>query len=566
MAKQLKFGAEARQKLLNGVEILSKAVVTTLGPRGRNVAIEKSWGAPQVVHDGVTVAKEIDLKDPFENIGAQLVKEAASKTNDNAGDGTTTATLLAKSIITEGMKSLTAGTNPMILRRGLQKGLEAVVEELQEIKTDVKGTSDIEKIATISAGDPEIGEKIAEALEKVGEDGIVTVEESKGWDLDIEYKEGMEFDEGYLSPYFVTDSENMVTEIEDPYIILTDQKISAVSDILPSLENIIKTSKNIIIIADEIDGEALATLVVNKLRGTFNVLAVKAPGFGDRKKEMLQDIAILTGGTVISEETGRELDSITVEDCGRADKIWADKETTRVIGGQGDDKAIKKRAARLRQMAEEAESDYDRENLQERLARLVGGVAQINVGAATEVELSEKKERVKDAVEATRAAVEEGVIPGGGSSLLFARRALDKVETINEEEKVGVKILHDALEQPARWLAKNAGADDGYVVAKVEEELDEDSKGDYGYDALVGEFVKMTEAGIIDPLKVTRLALQNAVSVGVMALTTEAMITDLPEEDDESGDGGGGGRPGGMGGGMSGGMGGGMPGMGGMGM
>ncbi len=565
MAKQLKFGADARQKLLNGVEILSKAVVTTLGPRGRNVAIEKSWGTPQVVHDGVTVAKEIDLKDPFENIGAQLVKEAASKTNDNAGDGTTTATLLAKSIISEGMKSLTAGTNPMILRKGLEKGLDAVVEELQEIKTDVKGTSDIEKIATISAGDPEIGEKIAEALEKVGEDGIVTVEESKGWDLDIEYKEGMEFDEGYLSPYFVTDSENMVTEIEDPYIILTDQKISAVSDILPSLENIIKTSKNIIIIADEIDGEALATLVVNKLRGTFNVLAVKAPGFGDRKKEMLQDIAILTGGTVISEETGRELDAITVEDCGRADKVWADKETTRVIGGQGDDKAIKKRAARLRQMAEEADSDYDRENLQERLARLVGGVAQINVGAATEVELSEKKERVKDAVEATRAAVEEGVIPGGGSSLLFARKALAKVETINEEEKVGVKILHDALEQPARWLAKNAGADDGYVVAKVEEELDEDSKGDYGYDALTGEFVQMTEAGIIDPLKVTRLALQNAVSVGIMALTTEAMITDLPEEDDESGGGAGGGRAG-MGGGMSGGMGGGMPGMGGMGM
>jgi len=551
MAKQIIFGSDARNKILKGAELLSKAVVTTLGPRGRNVAIEKSWGSPQVVHDGVTVAKEVELEDKFENMGAQLVKEAASKTNDNAGDGTTTATLLAYSIIAEGMKNITAGTNPMILRRGLEKGLSAVVSELGRIKKEVKDNSDIEKIATISAGDPNIGQKIAEALDKVGSNGIVTVEESKGLELEIEYKEGMEFDEGYVSPYFVTDSEAMEAEIDEPYIIITDQKISAISDILPSLERIIQTSKNIVIIADDLDGEALATLVVNKLRGTFNILAVKAPGFGDRKKEMLSDIAILTGGTVISEETGRKLDSIKIEDCGRADKVWADKESTRIIGGQGQETDIAKRVSQIRQAIEESDSDFDKEKLQERLAKLAGGVAQINVGAATEVELSEKKERVKDAVEATKAAVEEGVIPGGGSSLIFARQALKNLKTSNEEEAVGVKILYSALEQPARWLAQNAGADAGYVVAKTEEKLvkDKSLKGDYGYNALTGEFVNMTQAGIIDPLKVTRLALQNAVSVGIMALTTEAMIVDKPEEKDQA-------NPG------AGGMGGGMPGMG----
>ena len=489
-------------------------------------------------------------------MGAQLVKEAASKTNDGAGDGTTTATLLARSIIVEGMKNITTGINPMILRRGLEKGMRAVVEELRQIKRDVKDTSDIEQVATISAGDAEIGKKIAEALEKVGKDGIISVEESKGWDLEIEYKEGMEFDEGYLSPYFVTDAENMEAAIEDPYIILTDQKISAIADILPSLENIIKTSKNIVIMADDVDGEALATLVVNKLRGTFNILAVKAPGFGDDKKEMLADLAVLTGGTVVSEETGRKLDSVKVADCGRADKIWADKESTRVIGGQGSKEALKERANHIKQAIEASDSDYDKEKLQKRLARLVGGVAQINVGAATEVELSEKKERVKDAVESTRAAVEEGVIPGGGSSLLYARKVLIKdVKCDNEEEKAGIKILYAALEQPTRWLAKNAGADSGYVVAKVEEAMakDEKIKADYGYDALKGKFGSMTKRGIIDPLKVTRLALQNAVSVGIMALTTEAMITDLPEKEDKASSAPRGGMPGGMGG---------MPGMG----
>ncbi len=553
MAKQIIFGSDARNKILKGAKLLSEAVVTTLGPRGRNVAIEKSWGSPQVVHDGVTVAKEVELEDKFENMGAQLVKEAASKTNDNAGDGTTTATLLAYSIIAEGMKNITAGTNPMILRRGLEKGLSAVVSELNRIKKEVKDNSDIEKIATISAGDSSIGQKIAEALDKVGSDGIVTVEESKGLELEIEYKEGMEFDEGYVSPYFVTNSEAMEAEIEDPYIIITDQKISAISDILPSLERIIQTSKNIVIIADDLDGEALATLVVNKLRGTFNILAVKAPGFGDRKKEMLSDIAVLTGGTVISEETGRKLDSVNIEDCGRADKVWADKENTRIIGGKGKDTEIVKRVTQIRQAIKEIDSDFDREKLEERLAKLAGGVAQINVGAATEVELSEKKERVKDAVEATKAAVEEGVIPGGGSSLIFARQVLKNLATDNEEEAVGVKILYSALEQPARWLAKNAGADAGYVVAKTEEKLvkNKEAKGDYGYNALTGEFVTLTKAGIIDPLKVTRLALQNAVSVGIMALTTEAMIADKPEEKDENT-----GGPG------AGGMGGGMPGMG----
>ncbi len=545
MAKQIIFGSEARQKILKGAELLSKAVVTTLGPRGRNVAIEKSWGSPQVVHDGVTVAKEVELEDKFENMGAQLVKEAASKTNDNAGDGTTTATLLAYSIIAEGMKNVTAGTNPMVLRRGLEKGLEAAVGQLEKIKKEIKDNSDIENIATISAGDANIGQKIAEAISKVGSDGVVTVEESKGLELEIEYKEGMEFDEGYVSPYFVTNAETMEAEIENPYIIITDQKISAISDILPSLERLIQTSKNIVIIADDLDGEALATLVVNKLRGTFSILAVKAPGFGDRKKEMLSDIAILTGGTVISEETGRKLDSIKPEDCGQADKVWANKESTRIIGGKGKEAEIAKRVAQIRQSIKETDSDFDREKLEERLAKLAGGVAQINVGAATEVELSEKKERVKDAVEATKAAVEEGVIPGGGSSLIFARQALKDLKTDNEEEAVGVKILYLALEQPARWLAKNAGADAGYVVAKTEEKLvkNKELKGNYGYNALTGEFVNLTQAGIIDPLKVTRLALQNAVSVGIMALTTEAMIVEKPEEKEKSS----GSIPGGMG-------------------
>jgi len=532
MAKQIKYSDEAREAILKGAQILAKTVGTTLGPRGRNVAIDRKWGSPNVVHDGVTVAKEIELEDPFENMGAQLVKEAAEKTNDNAGDGTTTSTVLAQAIIAEGMKNITAGANPMILRRGLEKGSEAVVACLKEIAKPVKGNSDIEQVATISAGDPAIGAKIAEALAKVGRDGVISVEESKGWDLEIEYKEGMEFDNGYVSPYFVTNPETMEAEVENPYIIITDQKISAIADILPSLENLIKVSKNIVIIADEVEGEALATLVVNKLRGTFSILAVKAPGFGDRRKEMLEDIAILTGGTVISEETGRKLDAIKVEDCGRAEKVWADKENCRIIGGKGNAADIKARVAQIRRQLEETDSDFDREKLEERLAKLAGGVAQINVGAATEVELSEKKERVKDAVEATKAAVEEGIIPGGGSSLIYAQKALDNLKGLNDEEAVGVKILRLALEQPTRLIARNSGEDEGYVVAKIKEEVfKNNSRADYGFDALTGEFGSMTQKGIIDPLKVTRLALQNAVSVGIMALTTEAMITDLPEKE-----------------------------------
>lgn len=532
MAKQIKYSDEAREAILKGAQILAKTVGTTLGPRGRNVAIDRKWGSPNVVHDGVTVAKEIELEDPFENMGAQLIKEAAEKTNDNAGDGTTTSTVLAQAIIAEGMKNITAGANPMILRRGLEKGSEAVVACLKEIAKPVKGNSDIEQVATISAGDEAIGKKIAEALAKVGRDGVISVEESKGWDLEIEYKEGMEFDNGYVSPYFVTNPETMEAEVENPYIIITDQKISAIADILPSLENLIKVSKNIVIIADEVEGEALATLVVNKLRGTFNILAVKAPGFGDRRKEMLEDIAILTGGTVISEETGRKLDAIKVEDCGRAEKVWADKENCRIIGGKGNAVDIKARVAQIRRQLEETDSDFDREKLEERLAKLAGGVAQINVGAATEVELSEKKERVKDAVEATKAAVEEGIIPGGGSSLIYAQKALDNLKGLNDEEAVGVKILRLALEQPTRLIARNSGEDDGYVVAKIKEEVfKNNSRADYGFDAVTGEFGSMTQKGIIDPLKVTRLALQNAVSVGIMALTTEAMITDLPEKE-----------------------------------
>ena len=533
MAKQIKFGPEAREAIVRGAGILAKAVVTTLGPRGRNVALERKWGGPNVVHDGVTVAKEIELEDPFENMGAQMVKEAASQTNDKAGDGTTTATLLANAIISQGMKNVTAGTNPMILRRGLEKGLAAVIARLQKIARPIKNNDDIVQIATISAGDGQIGEKIAEALKKVGRDGVITVEESKGFDLEIEYKEGMEFDNGYISPYFVTNAETMEAEIEDPYIIITDQKISNIADILPSLEKIIKVSKNIVIIADDVEGEALATLVVNKLRGTFNILAVKAPGFGDRRKEMLEDIAVLTGGTVISEDTGRKLDSITPEDCGRAEKVWADKDNCRIIGGRGDEAAIKARVAQIKKAIEVADSDFDKEKLEERLAKLSGGVAQINVGAATEVELSEKKERVKDAVEATRAAIEEGVIPGGGSSLIYASAALDEVKCDNDEERAGINILRFALEQPLRWIAKNAGQDDGYIVSKVKEGMKKNKDADYGFDALTEEFVVMSERGIIDPLKVTRLALQNAVSVGIMALTTEAMVADLPEEEEK---------------------------------
>jgi len=539
MAKQIRFAEEARQSLVKGVNTLAKAVVTTLGPKGRNVALDKKWGAPQVIHDGVTVAKEIELEEPFENMGAQLVKEAASKTNDNAGDGTTTATLLAQSIVNLGMKNVTAGANPMILREGVEKGVEAVIAEVKAMAREVKD-GDVAKVATISAQDSEIGQKIAEALEKVGKDGVVTVEEGRGLDIEIEYKEGMEFDKGYASAYFVTNTERMEAEIDNPYILITDKKISSLQELLPFLENLVKVSKNLVIIADDIEGEALATLVVNKLRGTFNTLAIKAPGFGDRRKEMLEDIAILTGGTVISEDTGRKLESVAIEDCGRADKVWADKENARIIGGKGDPKQISARVAQIKRAIEATTSDFDREKLQERLAKLSGGVAVINVGAATEVEMKEKKERVNDAVAATKAALEEGIVPGGGVALLKARKVLQKVRSTlkTEDEKLGVDILYQTLAEPMRWIAKNAGADEGWVLRQVEE-----AKGsDYGFNAMTMEFGSMYDAGIVDPAKVTRSAVQNAASVGIMILTTEALITDIPEKNPPSG----GSMPGGM--------------------
>lgn len=527
MAKQLKFSDEARQALLRGIEIVARAVVTTLGPKGRNIALDKKWGAPNIVHDGVSVAKEIDLPDPFENMGAQLVKEAANKTSEVAGDGTTTATLLAKEMTVAGMKNITAGANPMIVKKGIEKAVATTVEELKKMAKPIKNKEEITQVATISAGDDEIGAKIAEALGK--DDRVVTVEDGKGLTIDIEYKEGMEFDKGYASAYFVTNPEKMEAEIEDAYLLLTDKKISSISDLLPFLEKFVKTSKNLVIIADEIEGEALATLVVNKMRGTFNVLAVKAPGFGDRRKETLEDIAILTGGTVISEDTGRTFESIEVADLGQADKVWSDKDNSRIIGGKGAKSAINARITILKKQIAESDSDFDKEKLEERLAKLTGGVAQINVGAATEIELNEKKERVKDAVGATKAAIEEGILPGGGVALLAARKALEKLTFNNEDEKVGIEIVKEALEMPVRWLAKNAGEDDGYVLRKIEDAKD----ADYGFNALTGEFGSMTKFGILDPLKVTRSAVQNAASVAMMVLTTEGLITDLEKDEDK---------------------------------
>lgn len=526
MAKQLKFSDEARQALLAGIEVVAKAVVTTLGPKGRNIAIDKKWGAPSIVHDGVTVAKEIDLEDPFENMGAQIVKEAASQTNDNAGDGTTTSTLLAHSMTKAGMKNITAGANPMIVKKGIEKAVEAVVEELKKNAKPIKKREEIAQVASISAGDEKIGAKIAEALDKVGRDGVVVVEEGKGLEIEIEYKEGMEFDRGYASPYFVTNSEKMEAEMDDAYILLTDKKISNISDILPFLEKIVKVSKNLVIIADDVEGEALATLVVNKMRGAFNMLAIKAPGFGDSKKDTLEDIAVLTGATVISEDAGRTFESVEVEDLGRADKVWADKENTRIIGGKGKKVEVEKRVGMIRNQIETSDSDFDKEKLNERLAKLTGGVAQINVGAATEIELNEKKERVVDAVGATKAAVEEGILPGGGVALLRARKTLESLKVEDGDEEIGVDIVYKALEQPVRWLAKNSGEDDGYILNKIEENKDLA----YGYNASKGGFGSMIKLGILDPVKVTRSALQNAASVAMMVLTTEGLITDIPEE------------------------------------
>ena len=530
MAKQIKYAKDARAALKKGVDQLANAVTTTLGPKGRNVALDKKWGAPNVVHDGVSVAKEIELKDPFENMGAQLVKEAASKTSDVAGDGTTTATLLAQSIINKGFEKVNTEVNPMIMRVGMEKGVAEIIKKIKEMAVPVKD-ADVAKVATISAQSEEIGQLIAAALEKVGKNGVVTVEEGKGLELSVDYKDGMEFDKGYASAYLVTNPEKMEAEIEDPYILITDKKISALNELLPFLENLVKVSKNLVIIADDIEGEALAVLVVNKLKGTFNTLAVKAPGFGDRRKEMLEDIAILTGGTVISEDTGRKFDSVTIEDCGRADKVWADKENTRIIGGKGDSAKLKARIAQIKKTIDTSTSDFDKEKLQERLAKLSGGVAVINVGAATEIEMKEKKERVIDAVAATKAALEEGIVPGGGVTLLRARTVLEKLakELKIKDEIVGVNILFESLVEPIKKIVENAGEDSTAVLQKVESS----KEIDFGFNVMTMEYGSMIKAGIIDPAKVTRSAVQNAVSVAMMVLTTEALITDIPEEKKE---------------------------------
>lgn len=530
MAKQIKFAEDARQRLARGVNILAKAVVTTLGPRGRNVALDRKWGAPNVVHDGVSVAKEIELENPFENMGAQLVKEAASKTNDVAGDGTTTSTLLTQAIVNLGLKNVTAGANPMILKKGIEIAVEEVVTQVKKMakKINISDKEGIAQVATISAADSQIGKNIAEAIHKVGKNGVVTVEEGKGLQMEISYKEGMEFDRGFASAYFATDADKMVAEVEDPYILITDKKITAVSDLLPFLEKFVKVSKNLVIIADEVEGEALATLVVNKLRGTFNALVVKAPGFGDRRKAMLEDITILTAGTVISEDLGKKLENVEVDDCGRADKVWADKENCRIIGGKGDSSKIKARIAQIRREMDETTSDFDKEKLQERLAKLSGGVAVINVGAATEIEMKEKKERVNDAVAATKAALEEGIVAGGGVTLLQARKALLalKKNMEFEEEKTGVDIVYKALAEPVRMIAANSGVDAGWVLRKIEES----KNTDYGFDAMTLDFGSMLKKGIVDPAKVVRSALENAASVANMVLTTEALVTDLPEK------------------------------------
>jgi chaperonin GroEL len=530
MAKQLEFTQDARASLKAGVDKMANAVKTTLGPKGRNVAVDKKFGAPTVTHDGVTVAREIELEDPFENMGAQLLKEAATKTNDIAGDGTTTSVVIAQAIVTEGLKNIAAGANPMLLKRGLEKGVDAVVAELKSQAVEVKGKEEIANIAGISAADAEIGELIAEVHDKVGRDGVITVEESKGLEFEKEYVEGMQIDRGYISAYFVTNADRMEAIIEDAYILITDKKISAITDILPVLEKLVQVSKNLVIVAEDIDGEALATLVVNKLRGTINVLGVKAPGFGDRRKAMLEDIAILTGGKVISEEVGRKLDSTTVADLGRARRVTSNKDETTFVEGHGSQEGIMARVKQIKALIEETTSDFDKEKLNERLAKLAGGVAIIRVGAATEIELKEKKHRVEDALSAARAAVEEGILPGGEVALLNAVKALDKVQA-SGDELTGVNILRRALEEPFRQLVANAGQDGGVMLEGVRRKQAESKSGTWGYDVIKNEIVDLVKTGIIDPAKVTRSALENGASVAAMILTTEALITDLPEKD-----------------------------------
>lgn len=526
MAKQLLFGDDARQKMLSGITQLAQAVTTTLGPKGRNVALDKAWGAPSVIHDGVTVAKEIELEDKFENMGAQLVKEAASKTNDVAGDGTTTATLLAWKMSESGMKYVAAGANPMIMKRGIDKAVNAVVSEIRNVAKPVSA-SDWKKVATISAQSEEIGKKIAEALKLVGKDGVVEVEEGKTMEIEIQHKEGMEFDKGYASPYFVTDSENMEAVVESPFILVTDQKITNIKDILPVLEQVVNAGKGLVLIADDIEGEALTTLVVNKLRGSFKVLPVKAPGFGDRRKAMLQDIAVLTGADFVSNETGMALKDITIESLGRADSVRSTKDTTRVVGGKGKKNDISARVAQIDSEIKNANSEFDIEKLQERKARLTGGVAVIQVGASTEIEMKNLQERVKDAKEATKAAIEDGIIPGGGVTLLRTTKVLDKIKTSSEDEKAGVDLVKSVLREPMSMLATNSGEDAGWIVGQV---LAKDSNT-WGFNAMTNKLENLVKAGVIEPAKVAISSLENAASVASMILTTECLVTDLPKEE-----------------------------------
>jgi len=530
MAKQIIFSEEARRSLKAGIDMVAKSVVTTLGPKGRNIAIDRKFGSPTITHDGVTVAKEIELEDPFENMGAQLLKEAATKTNDIAGDGTTTSTVLAHSIVTDGLKNLAAGANPMLLKRGIEAAAKAVAEAIGSQSIAITSPAEIANVASISAQDREIGELIAEVMDKVGNDGVITVEESRGLEFETDYVDGMQFDRGYISPYFVTDPETMEAKIEDPYVLVYDKKISAASDIVPLLQKLVQVGKReLLIIAEDIDGEALATLVINKLRGMINVLAVKAPGFGDRRKAMLQDIAVLTGASVISEETGRKLETVTVNDLGKAEKIFSTKDETTIVGGKGDPNAIKGRVDQIRVEIENTTSDYDREKLQERLAKLAGGVAIIRVGAATETELKEKKHRVEDALSATRAAVEEGIVPGGGVALINAMSAVEDLKMDSDDAQVGVKIVRDALEIPMRKIAENAGKDGSVVVEHARQAQIKEKNPRIGYDVLTEEYCDMVACGVIDPAKVTRGALENAASIAAMILTTEALITDVPE-------------------------------------
>ena len=523
MAKQILFDEEARRALGRGVDALANAVKVTLGPKGRNVVLDKKYGAPTITNDGVTIARDIELEDPFENMGAQLVKEVATKTNDIAGDGTTTATLLAQAMIQEGMRNVVAGANPMIVKKGIETAVKTLVEEIKSKAQKVETKAKIAQVAAISSGDSEVGDLIAEAMEKVGKDGVITVEESKSMDTNLSVVEGMQFDRGYISPYMVTDTEKMEAVMDDPYVLITDRKISSVADILPVLEQVVKQGKQIVIIAEDLDGEALATIVVNKLRGTFKALAVKAPGFGDRRKAMLEDIAILTGGTVISEEIGRKLDSVTLEDLGRARQVRSTKEETTIVDGAGDKAQITARVDQIKKQIADTTSDFDREKLQERLAKLSGGVAVVEIGAATEVEMKDKKYRVEDALNATRAAVEEGIVAGGGTTFIDILPALDKL-SVEGDVKVGVEIVKRAVEAPVRQIAENAGLEGSVVVDSVKKAGD-----GVGFNALENTYVDMIGAGIVDPAKVTRSALQNAASIAAMVLTTETLVTDKPE-------------------------------------